>query len=594
MKKIFAMLCVALLLLTACGRKEPTDRQPAETDKTEDTVLQAPSVEEMFTERDRRTEAASEPLEIQLKGDSVTASEGVEVSGTTVTIRKEATYRISGTLTDGRIVVDCPDTAKLQIILNGASITSETSAPLYVLEADKVFLTLAEGTENTLANGGSFVAVDENTIDGALFSKQDLTLNGSGSLTVTSPAGHGIVCKDDLVLYGGNYTVASASHGLDANDSIRMANATLKVDAGKDGMHCENSDDASLGFVYLESGRFAIEAEGDGISAGSTLQVQGGSYSLLTGGGAVNGTKQTSDQWGGFMGGRPMASVQTEESSTSIKGLKAAGDLTISGGSFEIDAADDGVHSNANVTVNGGTFKIASGDDGFHADETLTITDGTIDVTESYEGLEGLHVAVSGGEIKAVCSDDGINAAGGADASGFGGNRGNEQFGGGMHGPGGKPGGGGMGGGGMSANSDGSIKISGGKLYIQASGDGIDANGSLEISGGYTVVCGPTRGDTATLDYDVSATVSGGTFIGTGGSGMAQTFSNASQGLISVHAGNAAANTKIILKDAGGKVLLEHTPALDYAVVILTCPEMISGDSYTMYVGEQSATFTAT
>ena len=150
----------------------------------------------------------------------------------------ETTYIISGTLTDGMLVVNAPEKAKLQIVFDGVSITSATSAALYILEADKVVVTLANGTQNTLQNGGKFEAIDDNNIDGAVFSKQDLTFNGSGSLTVSSPVGHGIVCKDDLVFTGGSYTVNSASHGLDANDSVRITGETnLAIDAGKDGIH---------------------------------------------------------------------------------------------------------------------------------------------------------------------------------------------------------------------------------------------------------------------------------------------------------------------------------------------------------------------
>ena len=210
---------------------------------------------DMFTERDSKSEYdASKAVTIQLNGTSATASsDSVQINGSTIIIKEEATYVISGSL-NGMLVVDAPDTAKLQLVLNGVDIASETSAALYILKADKVFLTLADGTTNTLANGGSFVAIDDNNIDGVLFSKQDLTLNGSGSLTVTSSAGHGIVCKDDLVITGGTYTVNSASHGLDANDSVRIANASFEIDAGKDVIHCENTDDTSKGFIYIASG----------------------------------------------------------------------------------------------------------------------------------------------------------------------------------------------------------------------------------------------------------------------------------------------------------------------------------------------------
>lgn len=544
---------------------------------------------DMFTDRDRRvTYDEQNAILIQLNGDTAAASDkSVNISGSTVTITAEGTYVITGTLTNGMLIVNAEDTAKLQLVFDGVNIHSDTSAPLYILEADKVFVTLKDGTSNTLSSGESYVAIDENNIDAAVFSKQDLTFNGTGSLTVTAPAGHGIVSKDDLVITGGTYTVTGASHGLDANDSIRITDAAVTVDAGKDGIHAENNDDATLGFVYISGGTFDIDAEGDGISAGATVQIEDGTFDIVSGGGSVNASKASSDSWGGFMGGKPggrpssSSSSDTEDSSTGIKGIKSAGEMLISGGTFTIDSADDSIHTNASVTVNGGTFTIASGDDAFHADETLTVTAGNINITKSYEGLEGLHIAVSGGDIKLVASDDGLNAAGGTDSSGFGGSRGGDMF-----------GGRGMGGG-MGGSGGGSIVISGGTLYIEASGDGIDANGTLEITGGFTTVCGPTQGDTATLDYDVSSVITGGTFIGTGAANMAQTFSGSEQGVISIRVGNQSAGTQITLTDAQGNVLVSYTPALSFAIVIISTPDMVSGQEYTVTVGSSSGTFAA-
>lgn len=571
---------------------------------------------DMFTKRDRNTDyTENNSVRIQLNGDSATCSSGdVKISGSTVTICDEGTFIISGTLDDGMIIVDADDSDKPHLVLDGVNINSDTSAAIYILEADKVVVTLADGTENTLSNGGTFTAIDDNNIDAAFFSKQDLTFNGSGSLTVNSPASHGIVGKDDLVFTGGTYTVNSASHGLDANDSVRITNTSLTLSAGKDGIHAENSDDATLGFVYIADGTLDISAEGDGISAGAYLQIEGGTFTIISGGGSENAAVQTSDSWGGFMGGRnpggaggpggmdgsggmggpggmgdpmgggiqdPMGSMDdtpsdanSESESTSIKGLKAAGSILITGGTFHIDSADDAIHSNSSITINGGTYEIASGDDGFHADETLTITAGTITVSESYEGLEALHIAVSGGDISLTASDDGLNAAGGTDSSGMGGFRGNDMFGGG-------------------GSSNGSIVISGGNLYVNASGDGIDANGSLTIFDGFVTVCGPTMGDTATLDYDTSAVITGGTFIGTGASQMAQTFSDSEQGVIAVTVGNQSAGTQITLTDEDGNTIISYAPELSYGVVILSSPDMVKGETYTITVGSASGSFAA-
>ena len=548
--------------------------------------------EDMFSGRDQKTEYDEQSaIIVKLDKTKAAASSGsVQISGSRVTLTEEATYIISGELTDGMLIVDAQDTAKLQLVFNGVNITSKTSAALYILEADKVFITLADGTANTLANGGSFTAIDDNNIDAALFSKQDLTLNGNGQLTVTSPAGHGITCKDDLVFTGGSYTVNSASHGLDANDSIRIKNATLNIDAGKDAIHSEHNDDATQGFVYISGGTIKAEAEGDGLMAGSYMQITDGTIDLLIGGGSENSAKEHSDSFGGFMGGgrpggRPYDNGQSssaETTGTSMKGLKAGNSLLVSGGHITVDSADDALHADASVIINGGVFTLASGDDAVHAEEMLTITSGQLDISESYEGLEALHIDIRGGSIKLTADDDGINAAGGTDQSGFTGGRDGMFGGGGRGGPGG-----------MSSNSNGSIKISGGALQIKASGDGLDANGTLEISGGYVILTGPTRGDTAVLDYDQSAVITGGTFIGTGSTMMAQSFSDSTQGVIALMVGDQAAGTQIVLKDSKGSTIISHVPELDFAVVILSTPELIKGETYALTVGTSSGEFEA-
>lgn len=608
MKKLFALILALSMVLSGCAgavtpTNAPTEAPPTENTPTggttSETTPPVQSSSDLFTDRDLSGSFdESKAAHITLSGSTASCdSNAVIIDGSTVTITDEGTYILSGTLDDGMVIVSADKADKTQLVLNGVSIHSETSAPIYILQADKVFITLAPGTENTLSNGGSFVAIDENNIDAAVFSKEDVTFNGSGSLTITSPAGHGVVSKDELTVAGGTYTVNSASHGLDGKDNVCITGATLTVTAGKDGIHAENDDDASLGFVCIESGSFRLTAEGDGVSAGSYMTITGGDFTITTGGGSTNAQQQTSNHWGGFMGGGGMGdgggrpgggmggprggsagestgSVDTEDDSTSIKGIKAAGDLTVTGGSFTIDSADDAVHSNANLTVSGGTFTIATGDDGFHADETLTVTDGTIRITESYEGLEGLSIDITGGDITLTSTDDGLNAAGGNDQSGFGGYRGGDMFGGG-------------------ANSDSYIAISGGKLEINASGDGIDSNGTLTISGGFVTVCGPTTGDTAVLDYDRSAVITGGTFIGTGAYQMAQTFSDSEQGVISVSVGNQAAGTLITLTDTDGNTLVSYEPGMSFAIVILSTPDMVKGETYTITVGAASGDFEA-
>lgn len=599
MKKVLGIV-LCLCLLSGCGTKTAVPTEPAASDRVAAPV----EVTELFSDRDY--DASYEKYAtITLKGTAAsTDANGVQISGTTITITKEGSYRIQGKLDDGQIIVNTDKKDKTQLILDGATIHSETSAPIYILQADKVFVTLVG--ENTLSNGGSFAA-DDTGIDAVLFSKEDLTLNGKGTLTISSPTGHGIVSKDELTVTGGSYTLTTGSHGIAGKDNVCIDGGSFSIAAGKDGIHSENNDDATLGFVYIKSGDFSISAEGDGISGGSWVQLEGGTYDILTGGGWENGQKQSSDNWGamgggmgpggypggGFPGGgggkpsgRPggngnggqvtnMAYGQTTtEESTSIKGIKAGTDLVINGGNFTMDSADDTLHANGNLTVTGGSFQLSTGDDGLHGENTLLVTGGTIVISESYEGLEAQHVKISGGDIALKATDDGLNAAGGTDQSGMGGR---DQY--------GRPGG-------FGGASNGSILISGGEVRITAYGDGIDANGTLEITGGHTTVCGPTQGDTSTLDYDVSGIITGGTFIGSGGTMMAHSFSQASQGVIAVRV-NGNDGTQITLTDSNGKVLVDHTPELGFALVILSTPEMVKGQTYTLTVGNTTNSITA-
>jgi len=614
-KKPFLILFLIIALaMSGCSKTDESNSKDtvqliiSSEEESSDENSASVDTSEMFSNRDFEIGYdESESAYIQLNGNTAAcSSDAVQISGSTITIIDEGTYILSGTLDDGMIIVNSEKADKTQLVLNGATIHSATSAPIYILQADKVFITTAADTTNTLSNGGTFTAIDENNIDSVIYSKEDVTLNGSGTLVVTSLAGHGIVSKDSLTITSGDYDIKCASHALAGKDNVCIANGDFTIVSGKDGIHAENADDATTGFVYIKNGTYNIAAEGDGISSASYMQIEDGIFDITSGGGSANATSETSESWGNFMGGgrhqggkmgnkmgNPMGNEKkgsftdptTENSSStedatadsaSIKGIKATTTLTINGGTFTINSADDSIHSNADVTVNGGTFEIKSGDDAFHADNTLTVTAGTINISESYEGLEGLHIAVSGGDITIIASDDGLNAAGGTDSSGTTGGR-DGMFGG--HG--------------MHSSSNGSITISGGNINVTAYGDGIDANGTLDITGGFTTVCGPTQGDTATLDYDSYAAISGGTFIGTGASGMAQSFGSSEQGVIAVSVGNQSAGTEIKLADSAGNTVMTYTPDLAFSVVILSSPEIITGETYTIYVGSASGEFTA-
>lgn len=505
------------------------------TEITADTIVDAT---EMFTDRD----LAGEYME---SGSSViTLGEG------DVVISEEGTYILRGSVENAVVIVDADENAKIQLVLDGVNISNDDGAAIYVRTADKVFITLADGTVNTLENGGSYTAIDDNNIDAVIFAKCDLTINGSGSLNITATAGHGIVSKDDLRVTGGTVTVSAEKHGLSGKDSVRITDADLNITAGKDGIHSENADKEDKGFVYIGSGSLNIAADGDGISAGAYLQIDGGEFALTTGGGSSNRT-----------------TAKDEDGDTvSTKGIKAEGQLTVSGGTFLIDSQDDALHTNGSMTVNSGEFTIATGDDALHADETTTVNGGTINISTCYEGVEGNDVVISGGYLKLYATDDGLNAAGGNDGSGFGG-----MF------------------GGSFGGSDSSILISGGEIYINADGDGIDSNGDLTVTGGTIYVSGPESDGDGALDYDGTGQITGGTLVAVGRSGMAMNFGDTStQGSILISTANCAAGTEVVLKDADGNVMVSYTAESSFNSVVVSCPGLEQGGTYTVTAGDEA------
>lgn len=505
-----------------------------------------PDVSEMFTDRDREGDYEDYVTVELADGASRTDGSGVTIDGDVITITGEGTYLFTGTLTDGQILVNAGDEDKVQVVLSGAHITRKGGAALYVLDGDKIFLTLAEGTENSLASAGEFVRQDDNTVDATIYSKSDITLNGTGAAVITCETGHGVAAKDDLKVTGGVWTVDAYAKGLEANDSFRMAGGEISITAGADGIQVENEEDLSRGYVYIEDGALHVESVGDAVSATGVLHVAGG-----------------------------MLRLATTDTVDSAKGLKSDNRVEITGGTISMITADDGIHTNGSTLISGGDITIYSGDDGIHSDATTEITGGSVIVPASYEGIEGANVLISGGYISVVTTDDGINAGGGADGSGFGGR--GSSF--------------------AAGASACNVTISGGEVYVNAEGDGLDANGSLYITGGQVTVYGPTTSFNGTLDFDGSAVVSGGVVVATGPNSWLQNFGTEStQGsILCTFSSNLAPGTEITVTDnATGQVIVSCTAEKYFQSVIISSPELVVGGSYTITAGEESQTIEMT
>lgn len=616
-KKLLALFCATALSMTAVagctGAKSSTGNVVSSETETnaEETSAQSEagsySSADMFTERDLAgTYEESGAVYVTLSGDGITGeTDGVAINGQTVTITAEGTYIFSGTLSEGQIVVDA-DKAKVQIVFDNVDITCASSAAVYVKNAEKVFVTLAEGSQNTLRNTDEYVAIDDNNIDAVIFAKLDLTLNGTGSLTIVSAEGHGIVSKDDLKITGGTYDITAAGHALSGKDSVRIADGTFILTAEKDGIHAENADDEEKGYIYIADGDFTITSDGDGMDASNIVQIEDGTFDITAGGGAANSQKtHESDMPGGGMSqnierpdGESMPQMgekpdgenmpqdtTTDESGTSTKGIKAGGGMYLNGGTYQIDSADDSIHSNANITIADGTYTLATGDDGVHADDALTVNGGTITVTESYEGLEGLTVTINDGTIDITARDDGVNAASGTDQSGFG------TFGDHFKG--------------MDSADDETeettdnemwMELNGGYIHILAGGDGVDSNGDLTINGGEIYIDGPSDNGNSAIDYGdrSSAYVNGGMLVAIGNSGMAEGMSDSSkQEVLMVKLGEQMKAGDVVLTDSEGNVIVSYTALKSYDCVIISTAEVESGATYTLTTSGTTTEVTA-
>lgn len=556
MKKTIVLLIQIVLILTlaACSVAPTVEPDSGTTSQVtaENAAIVSEPLSASYSSEDLNTDLnQADTSYITLNGDSITVEgAGATVDGNTVTITSAGTYSITGTLNNGQIAVNTEDEETVTLVLNGINITNTSTSPIYVLSADKVVLTLADGTENIITDGASYVFASAETDEpnAAIFSKDDLTINGSGSLTVYANYNNGIATKDDLKITGGNITVNAVNDGIRGRNYIVVNDGNITVNAGGDGLQSNNDEDTTKGYVLIEGGTFNITAGMDGIQAETRLTVSGGTLNIVTGG----------------------ENIVNYESEESAKGLKAGVDVTISGGTLNIDSADDAIHSNSSVSIDGGIIAIASGDDGIHADAMLTVNSGEVNIVKAYEGLESKVITINGGTIHLNAEDDGVNGAGGVDGSSVNGRPGQNTF---------------------AATGDVSLNINGGYLYVDAKGDGIDINGIINMTAGTVIVNGPTENMNGALDYDGGFNLTGGFLLAVGSSGMVQAPSTSSTQYSVMYGFDTmqAAGTMIHIQSESGEEILSFTPSKEFQSLVLSSPQLTNSATYTLFTGGNSS-----
>lgn len=558
---------------------------------------------------------------ITLSPDGSTSTDAsVLIDGQTVTIAQAGTYQIAGTLGDGALIVESGENAKITLVLGGVSIKNSTGAAIQIATADDVTIELSEGTTNVLQSGEEVdiatATEDEEASGGALQSKADLKIKGKGSLTVLGYLNNGIHCTKDLKIKNGNISVTALGHGIKGKNSVTVSGGTVTVTSGKDGITSDETENEEKGFVTIEDGEIIITSVGDGVSAETTLTVTDGVISIISGSGSANAQQKTDNMrdWWDF------DNSASDDNSASCKGLKAGKAMMISGGSITIDAQDDALHTNGDMTISGGECILSTGDDGAHAALSLTVLDGKITVLTSYEGLEANQITLAGGDLDITATDDGINANGGSNgfSGGFGGG-----FGGGRGGMGGSFGGrrndtnnqsGDMtppdnnnmtlpDNSNMQTPSDDTtdkqpvLLITGGKITVNADGDGLDSNGNLRVEGGDITVNGPSNGGNGALDIGTenggAGVIAGGTLIALGASSMAENFgSTSTQCAFLVTMNSFGAGETITITDSQGTVLYTGVTVKSANSVVFSSADLVVGETYTVTIGSSSATVT--
>ena len=536
-KNCFLLLIFIILPMSCVACSNTVEPEYEETLAEEEEIILVESGENHDDAGDYSWDS-SEEIQITLKSNEITiAGAGATGDGNTLTITSAGTYRLTGSLEDGQIIVNTTDKKIVRLILNGVDLNCSSSAPIYIVNAKKAMIVLSENTDNSVTDGSSYILTDTESGEpnAAIFSKSDLTIYGNGKLAINGNYKDGVASKDGLIIASGTIDVNSTDDGIRGKDYILIKDGNITVDAAGVGMKSDNADDASMGYITVENGVIDITADGEAIKAEKDVIIASGEIRLSSNGKGINGAIRT----------------------------------TIDGGTLTINSVDDAIHSNGYVTINDGTFSLASSDDAIHANKDLLINDGDIKITKSYEGIESAKgdITINGGKIHLVSSDDGLNlAAGGA----------SNQW---------------------STSTDSYyLYINGGYIVINAGGDGVDANASVVMTDGDLIVSGSSATSNSALDYNGSFSMNGGFLVAAGSySRMTQALSTSSgQNSILVNFSSTQSAGKLIhIETQAGQNVLTFSPAKSYQSVAFSSSLLITGTSYNIYLGG-SSTGTAT
>ncbi len=590
MKKLKRLLGILITITVASSMTGCTDKKSSVTSENSSELEQVSTIitsdtksTKYFSDFDLKSDYDDITATINLDNENtIIDGTGVSFDDKTVTITKGGTFYLSGIMSDGQIYVNAEE--NVQLVFDGVNIANSSSAPVFVENAKNVSITLADNSENILSDTENYVftSADENEPDAVIFSKDDLSINGNGKLTVNANYNEGITTKNDLRISGGNIEIKSVGNGIKGKDSVVVQNTSLTIDSGEDGIKTSNSEEKDKGYIVFESGTFNITAQNDAVQTETFLTVNDGEYNFKTGDGAdsVQNNKNEIPQMNGEVGmpgggfERPQMptgengemNIQSEkitddETTESQKGFKVGTILTINGGNIKTDCVDDSIHAGDDIQINNGEFNLNTGDDGIHSDSNVNIENGNITINKCYEGIEGIVITVNGGEVTIIASDDGLNASDGTTNSA-------------------DP---------MASSPNCAININGGKVSVNADGDGMDSNGSITINDGEVIVESSEMGADSALDCGVEILLNGGTVLALGGCEMLETPSDSSKQNIVVVAFDSQQNinTKISMTDESDKEIISYTSSKKYTAAIISTPNIEKGKEYGVLIDDE-------
>lgn len=514
------LFVIGFILLSCDPENVIVDANEAQDDDTE----QIDGVEE---DSDYSWDQNSE-VDITLSGFTVAiAGKGASFANNVVTISYPGNYRISGNLTDGRVIVNTSGIVRL--IMDGAAIHSSVGPPIFVADASKVVVILADGKSNTISD----VALNGSSIDtlaGCLHAKSYLAVYGTGSLVIDAKNKDGIVSKDGLVLKSGTLAVTSKDDAIVGKDYVKVHDGNYTIISGGDGIKSTNTTGVEKGFVEVTDGELNIISTGDGISASTVVRMSGGIHTIKTGGGS------------------------TQSNSVSAKALKGGTSVIVRTATVTIDSGDDAVVAADVLDIYSGTLLVKCSGGAFKAINAFSMHGGTVAVTTCTEGVESRNIMINEGAMSIVSSDDALNATAGT----------------------------------RTENNDGSlISIGGGIITLNGKeGDPLDSNGSIVMTGGTVIIHGPSKSPEVPIDYNGTFNISGGLLIATGPSlNMAQgTSQSSTQNCIIVKFSTSnLAGTLFHISNSKGDNIVTFSPLRSYVLAVFSSHNLVQGETYTIY-----------